>query len=371
MDYEGIKIYNKVIIVEKQPNNYYASDDDEKTIPQGYVVDVGNQKMLDTALHWSEEYKYDNSLLKGKSYHDLTEEERDAYRNSRAEVEGIKHEYDNGQFEITLDESADNSSQGGKLSFWNCIIKASDGKEYLIGINSELLLHLMMSNTFINGKCQNKIWLGRVKGNQVGAFTENMSEFNQAKEDEKTRQQAKTANKNYAPGDIVTSIVENNIYYGEFKQLFSYYCSNIRLFVFHKNKIKYLYKNNLYDGLDAKNTKVKRIVSGHVEENKTASEYLNDYLTLRLSQAESNNYSADYQHKYQMELLRFIAPNEKERSRKELEEKILEIINYWEVNDPKHFRKLPVKFIDETELPKFLEDNNRKLDTYYEEKIWY
>lgn len=163
--YKGIKIEDDIIIVERQNEEH-----------QGYLVCKSNKNQLESALAWA---KCSVHVL-DKDGNEVKEQVNGWTRYKFQELEGIVHEYRNGQFTFSLSESASGSSQGGKLSFWNCTVTAPDGKEFLIGINSECLIQLLKHNTFINGVCQSKVWLGRIKNN-VGAFTENMKEFEQGK----------------------------------------------------------------------------------------------------------------------------------------------------------------------------------------------
>lgn len=211
-DYQGIKIYDEVIIVEKESWHWENGNIVKLDIPQGYVVEVGNKNMLDTALRWAKQSRYalddsGNYLYDEKGYH--------IYNT----IEGKINTYKNGNFKIELDEAADGSTQGGKLSFWNCLITAPDNKIYKIGISSEILLNLLKQNTFKNGICENNIWLGRIKGQQVGAFTENMQEFVQSKADQALREAKST--KKYQPGAILKSKTKTQIYLGEFTEYFS------------------------------------------------------------------------------------------------------------------------------------------------------
>lgn len=198
--YKGIKIEEDVIIVERQNEEH-----------QGYLVCKNNKNQLESALVWA---KCSVHVLDKDGNH--VKEQVDGYtRYKFQELEGIVHEYRNGQFTFSLSESASGSSQGGKLSFWNCTIAAPDGKEFLIGINSECLIQLLKHNTFINGVCQNKVWLGRIKNN-VGAFTENMEEFEQGKKDKAIREAKKTSK--YDIGAIL--IPSNKVYCGKFFKTF-------------------------------------------------------------------------------------------------------------------------------------------------------
>ena len=196
MDYQGIKIADRVIVVERPVNDGGQPN-------QGYVVDLGNKKMLESAHSWGSWTRYDNSIEDWK--------EREA---KSVKVSAIDHEYDNGHFGLELLESASWSSQGGKLSFWDCLLTGPDGTKFVIGINSELLLHLLKACRFDKGRCAEELWLGRVRGNQVGAFCESMPEFAQAKKDEAARSRKKTVD--YREGDIVETLTSKELYVGEF-----------------------------------------------------------------------------------------------------------------------------------------------------------
>ncbi len=316
-DYCGIKIFDKVIIVEKTWNEESSYEWKGHKVNQGYVVDYGNTKMLETAKDWAawtwynhelsnqayeiqrKHSKWDSKLHKdvwdSVENQTLYEKLNKEYYDTQKKMEGIVHEYDNGTFEIILDEAAGSSSQGGKLSFWNCIIKAADGKAFLVGISSDLLLHLMMKNTFVNGACQSKVWLGRVKGKSVGAFTENMEEFAQSKEDEKLRQQAATGNSRYIPGDIVGNYNNKRIYLGSFYEYIaeapnSYY-SQRRYIYFSKPKLVHLFSDLKEDGTFTSvrypsytYTKAKYTIFGHIDLTKSAFDYYKDYLEVSMSE---------------------------------------------------------------------------------------
>ena len=219
-DYQNVKIANEIIIVEKQ-SAYQSWVTWRKVkgqgLHQGYVVDAGNKKSLENAKHWAECREYDESLRPTKAPYNW-----DKYYASAREIPGIEHKYPNGQFELTLCDSADGSSQGGKLSFWNCIITCPDGLEVLVGINADILLELLLKNTFIDGKCQSKVWLGRIKGTQVGAFTENMELYEQAQKDEASRQANAKADSKYVPGDIVKTLTGKDLYLGSVYQYYSF-----------------------------------------------------------------------------------------------------------------------------------------------------
>lgn len=278
MKYEGIKIYKEVIIVEKQDPN--------KNIHQGYIVEPNNKSMLETALKWAKYrvYEYDE---KGNYIH-----------NKYTDLEGIVHTYNKNEFTLELYDSASGSTQGGKLSFWNCLITCPDNKQFIIGINSDILINLLKHNTFINGKCNNPVSFGRAKGN-VGAFTINMDEYKQAQEDDKLRTLKNTTK--YIPGDIVFSKTQTLLYIGEIEEYFSkqslysfehdnkgyedFIPKDYALVIDNKPVKYYCYLNcdhlegaitdilNRPWSLKLELKKLSRSVLGHIELNKTPQEF--------------------------------------------------------------------------------------------------
>ena len=69
-DYQNVKIANEIIIVEK-PEEYRSWVTWRKVkgqgMHQGYVVDAGNKKSLESALRWAECREYDESLRPTKA----------------------------------------------------------------------------------------------------------------------------------------------------------------------------------------------------------------------------------------------------------------------------------------------------------------
>ena len=161
MDYKGIKIPEEIVIVENG-------------LGQGYVVVPGSS--IDGALSWA----------KGPCGY------WDDGKYIRVEKEPIVNTYKNGEFTLSLYDSANRSSQGGKLSFWNCTVHAKDGKDFIIGINSDILFELLTSTTIVNGDIQGNVWLGKEKNN-TGVYTENMEMFKQAREEDKIRATVKSS----------------------------------------------------------------------------------------------------------------------------------------------------------------------------------
>lgn len=122
---------------------------------QGYIVDPSNKKMLENARGWGRRIEY-GEYVEGKGYPNQVVHEPEEYI------------FDNNGFTLELVDSAKGSSQGGKLSFWNCNITI-DGKTFLVGIAADLLLDVLKSNTIINGKCQTPLMFARCNS-AVGLF---------------------------------------------------------------------------------------------------------------------------------------------------------------------------------------------------------
>ena len=113
-----------------------------------------------------------------------------------------------------MKDSADNSWNGGKLSFWNCTVTAPDGNKFIIGVNQTLLCDLLLNCTLVNGKLQGKVWLGREKTN-TGVYVETMSQFKQAREEKLLREIcSKDKTTRYEVGDVVRTLTQKFVYGG-------------------------------------------------------------------------------------------------------------------------------------------------------------
>ena len=174
MSYVSWRLFDEVIIVVN-------------SFGQGYVVDPANKKQLDTAMRW-------------------------AQRGSDKEPEVIRTA--NKDFELTLYDCAGHSSQGGKLSFWNCKIE-KDGKSYIIGVNTNFLLSLMLHSTFVNGKCQSKLFFAKQAGNTC-LICDGMKEYDEAMKNIQMKKELNTKKtKNWQVGKNYVTATCNELYLGE------------------------------------------------------------------------------------------------------------------------------------------------------------
>jgi hypothetical protein len=184
-EYKGINIYKKVVIVVNDSG-------------QGYVIEEGNKKSLESAIHWS---KQSNDDYIPKQF-----------------------TYDNGSFQLSLKNSAGCSSQGGKLSFWNCDITCPDGQTFLIGISTDVLIEFLLKNTLVDGVCKDKhLYLGRSNSNVLGIYSTNMDSYKQAIKDEETRHNLEHSDNKYVIGEIVSTLTKKQIYLGEYYENFAVY----------------------------------------------------------------------------------------------------------------------------------------------------
>ena len=278
--YTGIKIYKEVIIVARKYNHRYWDNEKATWIdtdsPQAYVVEKGNTKMLTSARGWA-----------GSDY--------------------VEYEFENGNFTFSLYNAAQGSSQGGKLSFWNCLISIED-KSFFVGISSEILCELLKNSTFINGICKEKVYLGRINGN-VGAFTSNMDLFKKGQEDEKVRNEKKTSN--YVHGDFVYNLKEERTYLGEGYKYFElargtynynldFRSRNKNTFTLdfkNANKKVYIYKEKLSwsSFLYTTNNKVPRFVDKEKHEDiKDLETAVNDAAEERINYYTKSNGNKEY-----------------------------------------------------------------------------
>jgi hypothetical protein len=119
MDYKGYKLVGKIILVGKELRK------DEEHM-QAYLVDPSNKKQLESALHWAKWVEYGPYDRETRKY------------EWSIDHDGTEFEFDNTGFSLELLDCAGGSSQGGKLSFWNCLV-TKDDHVFKIGINSDML----------------------------------------------------------------------------------------------------------------------------------------------------------------------------------------------------------------------------------------
>lgn len=140
---------DKIVLVLKKSARY--------NIPQAYIVEPFNKKQLESARKWG------------------SDTSGDPFTKTTTQVEPIEILTDNKDFILEFDESANTSYQGGKLSFWNCIIRKDPDINCLVGIDQDSLLSLIKQSTIKNGIVQEGVSL--IKTSTAGAIHPGMKEW--------------------------------------------------------------------------------------------------------------------------------------------------------------------------------------------------
>jgi hypothetical protein len=163
MDYKGYKLLDTVVLVCRD-----VAEREESTSVftrhkyyQAYLVDPSNKNQLESARHWAKWTEYGPSLK--------NETTGKWEREYEIDHEPVEFEFENKDFTLELLDCAGGSSQGGKLSFWNCLAH-KENNSFKIGINSELLLDLLKNATFVKGVCQEPL-IFVTKNGKVGMTT--------------------------------------------------------------------------------------------------------------------------------------------------------------------------------------------------------
>ena len=243
-EYKGWKVPEEIIIVAKEcriwdhKESRYITDNTY----QGYVVDANNKDMLASAHSWA----------KWTEYVQPYDKETHTYKEV-IEHTGVEHRFKNEGFTLELLETAKGSSQGGKLSFWNCKV-SKDGKEFIIGIASDYLLDILKYNDFKCGVCQATLSFARCKGG-VGMMNKEMPIYQEFLKDEELRaSMSKGKTKKRIPGHLYSTLTGGDVYFGKFYQWYKpvyeesqrYYGQTLRGFK-RLTEPEVLYWSPLYD----------------------------------------------------------------------------------------------------------------------------
>lgn len=214
MDYKGYKLLDKIMLVCRDVSEHDNSigRNCSTAYYQAYLVDPANNQQLATARHWAKWIEY------GPSYR--TDDGR-WVRDYEITHDPVEFTFDNEGFSLELLDCAGGSSQGGKLSFWNCIV-SRDSKRFKIGINSDMLLDLLKNATFINGLCQNPLMF-ITKSGKVGMTTIGSNTYVQCIKDRDLKKTMKsTMVSKFAFGDLVKTPTINEVYLGTITQYYTF-----------------------------------------------------------------------------------------------------------------------------------------------------
>lgn len=214
MDYQGYKLIDKIILVcrDKAVHDDSHGCNGGNSYYQAYLVDPSNTKQLESARHWAKWTEY------GPSYKN---DAGDWVRDYEIVHEPVEFEFANNCFALELLDCAGGSSQGGKLSFWNCLVTRDD-KIFKIGINSDMLLDLLKSTTFVNGKCQGSLRF-ITKNGKVGMTVEGSETWQQCIKDRELKNDLKKRMvSNFSFGDKISTTTISEIYLGTLTQYYTF-----------------------------------------------------------------------------------------------------------------------------------------------------
>ena len=154
-NYNGWKKLDKIVIVYSADRTVKV---DDKEYPLAYIVEDGNKKQLESALWWGECRRYNHGT---------------------GETEKFSPKFvtdDNSGFLLRILSAADDSSRGGKLSFWNCLMEKDGVESFVVGINADLLCDMIIETTLVNGKTNRDVFFARKRG-QLGILHSDMSTY--------------------------------------------------------------------------------------------------------------------------------------------------------------------------------------------------
>jgi hypothetical protein len=269
VDYKGYKLLDRIMLVCRDHPTHddsvkYGYQKSTKTTYQAYLVDPSNKNQLETARQWAKWTEY------GPSYKNA---EGKWVRDYEINHDPVEFDFENNGFSLELKDCAGGSSQGGKLSFWNCIV-TKDDKTFLIGINSDMLLDLLQNSTFINGSCQSSLLFITQKG-RVGMTVEGSETWKQCIKDRDLKKDMKSKmTSKYSFGDIVKTPTITEVYLGTITQYYTFDPG--------QNRNRY---SGYYSGLNYRDctiTKLAKPVTYHLFDSiyygeKKLSDFINSY----------------------------------------------------------------------------------------------
>lgn len=248
MDYQGYKLIDEIMLIcraEAEHEESYSRTSHEYL--QAYLVDPSNKKQLESARYWAKWTEY------GPQHRN---EEGKWVRDWEIQHDPVEFTFANNGFELELKDCAGGSSQGGKLSFWNCLV-SKDGNTFMIGINSDMLLNLLKNATFINGKCQDSLIFITQKG-RVGMTTEGSETYQQCiKDKELLVTMKKKQTSKFTFGDKISTATINEAYLGTITKYYDltidhgdrYYQYDSKLRYCTLTKLKKPVTYHIFDGL--------------------------------------------------------------------------------------------------------------------------
>ncbi len=199
--YSGWKQIGGISIIYST-NDYMTHNG--KKYPKAYVAETKNKKAIESGVRWAESYEWSKDY-KTKSYR-------------KPEVV----ETDNKDFSFQIISAAGNSWQGGKLSFWMCLMEKKGIKPFAVGINADILCDLILETVMNKGKTDEKVFFARKNG-QLGVMHENMPSYQELLKDEQLKKDvAKKKTTKWKIGYKYQTLTTNDIMFGMFSKIVSF-----------------------------------------------------------------------------------------------------------------------------------------------------
>ncbi len=163
----------------------------------GFIVPANDEKALETAKDWARITEYDH--------------EKKKYKKA---IEPGVYTFENKGFKATILDSAGGSSQGGRLSFWRCLVE-KDGVKFTMGVNDAILADLIKNSDIKKGVIKEELMFAR-KGGQPGLIHEGMAAYGDATADMKHKANMKAMKKTskWEIGGVYSSITMTDICLG-------------------------------------------------------------------------------------------------------------------------------------------------------------
>ena len=201
------KLLDNIMLVCRDEDHHKSTD-----ALQAYLVDPSNKKQLETARSWATWTEYGPSV---KTESGKWEREWEKHH------EPLEYTFGNQHFKLELLDCAGGSSQGGKLSFWNCIVSKED-KRFKIGINSDMLLELLKNATFVKGVCKDELLFVTDNG-RVGMCAEGSEVHRAAIKDMELKAFVKNSSvSKFEFGDILKTTMLHEVYLGTLTRYYTF-----------------------------------------------------------------------------------------------------------------------------------------------------
>ena len=201
MEYSGWKQIGGISIIYSTNDNMEYNG---KKYPKAYIAETKNKKAIESGIKWAESYEWS----------------KDYKTSTRREPTVV--ETDNNGFSFQIISAAGNSWQGGKLSFWMCLMEKRGIKPFAVGINADILCDLILETVMNKGKTDEKVFFARKNG-QLGVLHENMPSYQELLKDEQLKKDvAKKKTTKWKIGYKYQTLTTSDVMFGMFSKIVSF-----------------------------------------------------------------------------------------------------------------------------------------------------